>query len=92
MAFSNVRKIPLGGSVSVMVGNFTHTEGAADQTLGIAGDVLFFAVSPLATAEPVDHCQNLFSLSLSGQINTVTVYTESGISDGRFFAVIREGG
>jgi len=93
MAFSNMRNVSLGGGLAFVVGDFTNTEGAADQTIAIAaGRVLWVRVSPLASAEPVDFSGAQYSVSISGAINTVTVYTEAPITAGAFVALVDNGG
>lgn len=92
MAFSNVKRVELGGGLAIIVADFTHTVGAADQTLAIgAGRIVHAQVNPQATAEPVDYRGNLFSVSISGAINTVTFYAEAGISAGTFWALVDNG-
>lgn len=93
MAFSNVKRVDLGGGLAIIVADFTHTAGAADQTLGIAaGRILHAQINPQVTAEPVDHRGDLFSVSISGGINTVTLRAEAGISAGTFWALVDTGG
>lgn len=93
MAFSNIRRVDVGGGLAIVVGDFTHTVGAADQTFAIgAGRILHFQVNPQATAEPVDFRGNVYSVSISGAINTVTIRAEAGISAGTFWALVDNGG
>ena len=93
MAFSNVKRVSLGGGLSIIAADFTATVGAADQTLAIgAGRILAAQANPQSTAEPVDFRGNLYDVSLSGAINTVTIRTDSGISAGTFWALVDEGG
>lgn len=93
MAFTNVRNIPMGGGIAMIIADFTHTVGAADQTIAIgAGRILHAQINPQSVTEPVDFRGNLFSVSLSGAINTVTVPAESGISSGTFWALVDNGG
>lgn len=93
MAFTNVRRIPQGGGISLIVADFTHTVGAADQTFAVdAGRVLGVIVNPNLTAEPIDHTNTLYSTTVSGAISTITIYAESGITAGTFMAWIDNGG
>lgn len=92
MAFSNVKNVSLGGGVSLIIADFTATVGAADQTLAIAcGRVITSQVNPQASAEPVDYSGSLYSVSQSGAIATVTIYTDAGISAGTFWALVDQG-
>lgn len=93
MAFSNVKRVDLGGGLAIIAGDFTHTVGAADQTLAVAaGRILHFQTNPQATDEPVDHRGDLFDPSISGAINTVTTRAEVGVSAGTFWALVDTGG
>ena len=91
MAFSNTQNVPMGGGLAIIHGDYTHTVGAADQTMTIAGDVIGGQIRPNETAEPVDFRGDLFDTTVSGGITTVTVRGEAGISAGRFWFLIRQG-
>lgn len=93
MALSNARRVTLGGGLSLYIADFTHTVGAADQTLAInAGRVLWAHVAPQVTSEPVDHRGDLFSVSKSGQISTITLHAEAGITAGTLVVLVDNGG
>mgnify|MGYP001594946751 CR=1 FL=1 len=93
MAFSNVKRVDIGGGLAIIAADFTHTVGAADQTLAVgAGRILHAQVNPQATAEPVDFRGTLYDVSISGAINTITIRAEAGISAGTFWALIDQGG
>ena len=91
MALSNVQRTNIGGGLAIISGDFTHTVGAADQTLALEGSVLGGQVRPNVTSEPVDFRGDLFDTSLSGGITTVTFRAEAGISAGTFWFLIRQG-
>ena len=91
MALTNTRKVQLGGGLSLIVADFTATVGAADQTLAVAGRVLAAWVNPGVTAEPVDY-RSLFSQSVSGNITTLTLYTEAAITAGTVVVLVDQGG
>lgn len=91
MAFSNVARTNLGGGLAVISGDYTHTVGAADQTIAFDGDVLGGQIRPGVTVEPVDYRGDLFDTTVSGGITTVTVRGEAGVSAGRFWFLIRQG-
>lgn len=91
MAFSNVKRHTLGPGLFVLEGDFTHTLGAADQTIAASGDLIWGTVRPNVTAEPVDFRGDLLDTTVSGGITTVTVRAESGISAGRFIMFFRGG-
>lgn len=93
MAFANVKKIPFGGGISLLVADFTATAGAAAQTLAVeACRVLMAQVNPQVTGDPVDARGDLYSVSTTGGITTITVYTNAGISAGTFSALMDNGG
>ena len=92
MAFSNVRNVPVGGGLALIVGDFTQTLGDGSQTFAVgAGRVLLCVVNPQRTADPVDG-QNLYSLSTSGAISTLTIYGDATIAGGTFVILIDNGG
>lgn len=92
MAFSNVRTVPAGGGLTWMFGDFTATVGAAAQTIAVAaGKVRLVQINPEVSAEPVD-VKNLYSVSTSGAISTLTIYTNAGISAGTFTLLVDNGG
>jgi len=93
MALSRIKKVPLGGGLSIVAATFTATAGAADQTLVLgACRVLLANVNPQVTVEPVDFRGDLYDVSTAGGLTTVTIRTESGITAGTFVAIIDEGG
>lgn len=93
MALSNIRNVPLGGGLSLIVADFTHTVGAADQTLAVgAGRVLLVHVNPNLTAEPVDHVNSLYSTTTTGAITTITIHAEAAITAGTIVVLVDNGG
>ena len=92
MAFSNVRKVHVGESLSIIFGDFTATEGAADQTYAFQGRLIYGGVRPNVTGDPVDNRGDLIDTTVSGGITTATIRTESGITAGTFWMLVDGGG
>lgn len=93
MAVANVRRVDLGGGVSLIFGDWTATLGAGGQTYTVScGRVLMVQVNPLQTGETVDFNDSLFSVSQSGTIATLTIYGNAAISAGSFCLLIDQGG
>lgn len=91
MAFSNTQRIGLGGGLSIVWGDYTHTVGAADQTLAVDGDLIWGGVRPNVTTEPLDYRGDALDTTVSGNITTITVRSEAGVSAGRFILFLRGG-
>lgn len=88
MAFNNTKRLDLGGGLSLVYGDFTQTAGGGSQTLAIgAGEIYGVLINPQRTADPVD-VQNLYSTSISGSINTLTIYGNVGVTAGTFCVII----
>lgn len=93
MAFANVRQHLVGGGLRYVFGDFTATAGAASQTYAVGGGrILMVHVNPQGSTEPVDFTNQLYSISISGGINTLTIYTSAAITAGSFFLVVDAGG
>jgi len=93
MAFNNVRNIDLSGGISMIFGDYTQTRGNASQTYAIAGGrIIGVIVNPQVTAEDVDMNNGLYSVSISGAINTLTIYGNSSVTAGTFLVIVNKGG
>ena len=93
MAFTNVRNVPLAAGVSLIVGTFTQTAGAASQSLAIGGGrVVILGLDPNVTVEPVDFRADVSSDSISGAINTFTIYGSAAVTAGTFVLLVDAGG
>jgi hypothetical protein len=90
MAQTYLQTISLGGGMSMMVGEYAHTLGAAENTQVIAaGKVYFVHVSPLLSSGNVDVNSNLYSTSTSGAITTITFRQLAGVTGGTFVIIYR---
>ena len=93
MAFSNVRSVPLGGGLRLVVGDYTNTTGAGSQTYAVGGGRILLAhVNPQVSTEPVDYSNEAYSVSQSGAIATLTIYANAGVSAGTFVLLVDAGG
>ena len=93
MAFTNTRKVDLGGGLMAIFGDFTQSAGGGSQTYAVgAGRILLVQVNPQGSVEPVDVETNLYSVSISGAINTLTIYGNSSITAGTFLVILNTGG
>ncbi len=92
MAFSNVQSVQLGGGVRLLIGNFTQSAGGGSQTIALgSGRAVVLAFDPKVTAEPVDCNAELTSDSISGGINTLTIYGNSPVTAGVFVILVASG-
>ena len=89
MAVSRVRRESLGHLV-FLYGVYDHTEGAAANTINIdSALILKVQVNPetAASTSAVDVRGDLYSVSTSGNITTVTFLQVGGVSSGTFLIV-----
>lgn len=93
MALSNIRKVPLGGGVEIIHGQYTHTLAAASESLVVDGEVIGLVVNPQNAANTqFDAEPNNYSTSVSGALRTITFLQNAGVSAGTFMIHIRKGG
>ena len=89
MALTNVRTQKLG-HLTFMYGTYAHTEGAANITQTVSGGtVVLVQVNPQADSATarVDSRGDLYDISVSGQVNTITFHGVAGVSGGTFLIV-----
>ena len=85
MAQTNVRRVNIGGNLKLTVGNFTSSEGAAAETIAVeGGQVIAVLFSSQDTSGALQTILPRWSVSTSGGISTVTVYTQEGVTTGSF--------
>lgn len=77
--------IPLGGGVTEYWGAFVHTVGAAECTFKIGSARVYsvLVANMDSGGNPEDFHTALFTESVSGSTNTVTVHILETIADGR---------
>jgi len=90
MAKTNIKKVSLGGNLSYVVGNFTHTEGAAHKTFAISAGIVYGFQVLSNTADGVtDITGNApMSYSTSGGIMTITFAGNAEITDDTFSILV----
>jgi len=90
MALSNIKRVEMGGGLSMIVGDITHTEGAANESYGIAGGrVLGFQVLKNTSTDIADITGNCpVSWVLSSGILTITIAGISEIAAGSFWIIV----
>lgn len=72
----------------MMVGDYEHTAGAAEDTLTLSGGRVYAVIiNPQISSGKYSLSRNLYSVSLSGYVNTVTIYPQEGITTGTFCIV-----
>lgn len=82
MAITLPRAVPVGGGVTQYSGTFTHTAGAAEETFNLgSARVLDVRVANQDSGAKLEQVR--FSESVSGSTNTVTVYKQDTVADGR---------
>ena len=91
---TNTRRIDLGGGVSLIFGNYTFTAGAGSVTFAVgAGMVLGVILNDQLSAEPSDYSGAKYSTSISGAINTLTIYGNAPVATaGTFLVILNTGG
>lgn len=88
MAFSvsNVQSGMLFGSMKVYMGTYSGSVGDAPGTISLGGgEVYFTAVQDQGTASPTEDPD--YSVSITGNAITVTIYNHTTVSRGRFFII-----
>lgn len=84
MAFTNVRKVNIGGGLKLTVADWTFTQAAASETILLEGGRVWMAcIMSEDTAGAKLMSPVRISESVSGSINTVTVYGQEGVTTGR---------
>ena len=72
----------------MMVGTYTHTIGAAEDTLTISGGKVYSVqINPQISSGTYSLSRNLYSVSISGYVNTITIYAQEGITAGTYCIV-----
>ena len=91
MAFATQNvKYENAGSMNVLVGEFTASEGDAEGSIAVAGVRVYFANFYEQTSETSMQVSFPFDITVSGNISTITVNSGSqAVTDGRFFVVFK---
>lgn len=87
MALTNIQSTTLG-NLKVTYGEWTHTESAASETIGLSGGRCWLAViASRDTTGALDFDLVRCSESVTGSVVTVTFYPKEGVTTGRVFFV-----
>lgn len=91
MALTLARSVDLG-PLRFIYGTYAHTEGAAHETYVTEGRVHLVNVNPNTTgtgqSTAVDVRGDLFSVTVSGKLTTVTFQQIAGVTSGTFLIVV----
>lgn len=72
----------------MIVGDYTHTANAAADTFTCSGGKVYLVqVNPQISSGKYSLPRDLYSVSVSGYVNTVTIYPAEGITAGTFCAI-----
>lgn len=88
MAFStsNLQSVMLAGPMKVFMGTYSGAVGDAPGTISLGGgEVYFAAVQDQGTTSPTEDPD--YSISISGNSITMTIYNHTTVTRGRFFIV-----
>lgn len=89
MALSNIKKADLGGGLQLICGDYTHTEGAAAESLVVAAGRCYFAhLGNQDSGSDYEATPSRVSVSLSGRLLTITFNTQSNVTVGRFVVLV----
>ena len=87
MPFTNVQSTTLG-NLKVTYGDWTFTQAAANETIGLSGGRCWLAcVASRDTTGALDFDLVRCSESVTGSVVTVTIYPKEGVTTGRVFFV-----
>ncbi len=92
MAVTPRPRIGIAGNLSVLLGTFTHTGAAAEETLVVDGVPYGAMVITDSSSEVVQANPCVISTSLSGFKNTITFHYQSGVAAGKFIVFLGHGG
>ena len=87
MAFTNVQGTTLG-NLRVTYAEWTATQAAGTETIGLSGGRCWLAIiASRDTTGAIDFEPVRISESVTGSVNTVTLYPREGVTTGRAFFV-----
>ena len=83
MAQTLVRSVNIGGNLKLTVADVTETEAGATDSIAVAGGRVY---AVLLTSQDTTGAMAMsfprHSVSLSGNVSTITIYTQEGITTG----------
>lgn len=86
LSTTNARRTVFG-DMNITLGEFTFTEAGAAATIGVEGAwvlAMFHSQDATGAMSPVPL---RYSVSTSGQVSTITVYGQEGITTGKFLII-----
>lgn len=87
MAFSNVKRTVFG-NLKVTYGDYTATEADTSQTIGVDGGRVYLVVgNSQDTTGAMSMWVPRYSVSTTGAVTTVTLYSQEGVTSGTFLIV-----
>lgn len=72
-----------GTNGKITVGTWTHTAGAAAETIAVGG-IVFGALISSVAASGAYNADLQYSVAVSGNVSTITFYPQNDVTDGRF--------
>ena len=83
MAQTLVRSINIGGNLKLTVADVTETQAGSSDSIGVSGGRVYAVLlSSQDTTGAMQMSMPRYSVSLSGNVSTVTIYTQEGITTG----------
>lgn len=90
MALSNHKRISLCPGLTMIVGDYAHTVGAAEETQVVTGGKVYAVlINPQGTVNSQQtSLPGLYAVSTSGATTTITINQVAGISAGTFVIIV----
>ena len=92
MAINTGRLAQMGGGITMYMYAYTHTDGEANETIGVGAGRVFAAIlssQDSGGAYTANPCR--FTESISGNINTVTIHNSAPVTAGRLVFFVLSG-
>jgi len=86
MATANVKR-SVFGDMRVTAGDWTHTVGAAAQSIGVEGGRVYSAHFSIQDTDTPTTSSVPVSVSTTGNVTTVTFYPTETVTTGRFIII-----
>ena len=84
MATTNLRRVNVGGNIKMTVADLTITEADATTTIGVQGGRVYAVLAQSQdTTGAMQMTLQRYSVSLSGNVSTITLYAQEGITTGQ---------
>lgn len=91
MAIDTGKTVALGGGFTMYIFDYSHTGGAANETIGVGGRVYLAALSSQDSSGAYSANPLRFTESVSGNINTVTIHNDAAVTAGRLVLLVSGG-